>query len=169
MPVEPRFAMNTRSWEAGNNSRFRRNTSRTTRLMRFLSTALPTFFVTVIPSRVFCSAFGWTTMRKWGVWIRRPLSCACLNSSRFFSRSPRRNRCGLSLGAPVVPDARGILAPPRLLLVTGHGKARAPLATTSVDDGPSASGLHTRAEPVCPKTALTMWLIGPLHCNAPEK
>lgn len=41
------------------------------------------------------------------------------------------------------------------------------LAAPSVEYAPTAPGLHTRAEPVCPKTALSMWLIGPLHGNAP--
>ena len=65
--------------------------------------------------------------------------------------------------------ARGIFARRPLLLVARHREALAPLATPRVEHAPSALGLHPRAEPVCPKTALTMWLIGPLHNNDPKQ
>ena len=66
-----------------------------------------------------------------------------------------------------MPEASSHVFP--LLLVAGDSEALPPLAAASVEDAPTALGLHTRAEPVCPKTALTMWLIGPLHSIAPEK
>lgn len=66
-------------------------------------------------------------------------------------------------------DAGGIFAGCPLLFVARDREALSPLATPSVQNAPSAFGLHPRAEPVCPKTALTMWLIGPLHNNAPER
>ena len=71
---------------------------------------------------------------------------------RFAARCPRRSRC-----------TRHLRTCFPLLFVAGDGEVLTPLATARVDHGPTASGFHPRAEPVCPKTALTMWLIGPLH------
>jgi hypothetical protein len=56
-----------------------------------------------------------------------------------------------------------------LLLVARHGEPLSSFATAGIQHTPTRFGLHTRAEPVRPKTALTMGLIGPLHSNAPEK
>lgn len=61
--------------------------------MRFRCTALPTFVVTVIPRRVLSEVFGFTKIKKWGVWMRRPVTWTCLYSLRFFRRSQAEYRC----------------------------------------------------------------------------
>lgn len=80
------FATKTMSRPAGKRSLCRRYTSRNSLLMRLRATAPPTFFETVIPTRVREEVFR-AKIRKCSVWNFRPRRCTRRKSDRLRMRS----------------------------------------------------------------------------------
>lgn len=133
--------MTTTSQSAGTNT-FCRTNSRTSRLMRFRVTALPTFLLTVMPTRPWPSTSE--KMRKCWVWNFRPRSCTRRNSRRLRSR-------------------RFLPKPNRLLLAYRHRDALAALGSPALEDQAPPAGLHPSSEPMGALSTFIVGLVGTLH------
>jgi len=81
------FAIMQISQTPGMSFFFVRKFSRIIRLIRFLVTALPTFFVTVMPSLVWPLKPGWYRAMNHRLWIFFPVFASCMKDALLRSRS----------------------------------------------------------------------------------
>lgn len=139
-----------------------RQTSRTSRLNRFRSVALPTFRLAVMPSLVQPGLGAYST-RMSCRWIFLPRCCTARYSRRFRSRRHFGKRRELS-----DPPPRDWLIQ-ALLLRDAHAQTATSLATATTKDLPAGLGAHPLAKAMNPGASLVVRLIRPLHGPTPCK
>ena len=144
------LAMITMSWPSGNHALFWRKTSFTLRRIRLRTTALPTFLLTVTPSRGWDSGLLCKRITKWREWTRVPRFW----TTRYSPRLSSRHR---------------LAKPPGLLVADLDRQALAALAPPTLDDLAAAVGSHTRTEAVGPLPLDIAGLVGALHGGLPSK
>jgi hypothetical protein len=87
IPAAPPLAMTRKSQDGVHPTRRRRKNSRTSRLIRFRVTELPTFPLTVIPNRHWPRSLGLLITTKFADGFLRPARDSFRNSGRFLRRA----------------------------------------------------------------------------------
>ena len=136
-------ALMTRSSEPVAESRFTRNISRKIRLTRFRATALPSFRVTVNPTRQWPSWFSRPKTVTALPRTRRPWSYTVVNWRRDVSRSVRgKQNWAVRSGRETLP----------------------PFSATTGNDNTPTLRTHADAEPMRLRTLSVVRLKRPFHC-----
>lgn len=135
---------------------WRRSPSRSARLTRLRTTALPTFRLTVSPNRAGSDGPGSQEATKYRNSTRRPPRCTRINSGRV------RNRW--DLGKLSQLEAEGFRSRSSALLACGGDRELSPaLAAPCLDHCPTRGGLHPRAEAMGATTLQVARLVSTLH------
>ena len=157
MQCRTRLGTTTTSEDLGKSDLFLLNTSRITRLTRFLATLPPNFLLTAIPSRVLPFLPGCTRISRLLVSCFLPRFWTRTNSARFNKRT-------------LFPKASSEQPLRPLGLLVGRcldGEACATLPPAPLEDFLAATGSHPGEKPVCSLSLASTGLVGTLQDRSP--